>query len=708
MSEALLIELGCEELPARALVRQAEMLSSGLGKQLADAGLLGESEGARWLATPRRLAVIAEDVSARQPDRTLARKGPAEKAAFDADGNPTRAAEGFARSVGLEVGQLDRLENEQGRWLYAEIEQPGQSLAELLPEMLDKVVREMAGARSMRWSDDRDDGHDNRRDNRRDGSTDRFLRPVRWLVALHGAEVIPVSLFGLESGRETRGHRIHAPGPHPIAEAGDYEQVLEQAFVVADHEKRRRRIAEQVRACADSVGLATRTESALLDEVTGLVEWPVAVVGSFDEAFLEVPSEALISSMREHQKSFPLFTPEGQLAARFIAVANLESEQPDLMVHGFERVIRPRLADARFFYEQDRQQRLAGRLERLDEMTFQARLGSLADKTRRLERLSAELAPAFEAKADDCARAALLCKCDLLTEMVGEFPELQGTMGRYYALADGEPEAVATAVESHYQPRHADDELPADPAGRALAVADRLDSLVGVFAAGKKPRGSKDPFALRRAALAVVRILEQSRCALSLDELIAHAAETLEARVPVDEKTRHEIRRFIDERLRSHLSERGIETNTLHAITAGAEGSVADFVDRAQAVQAFADDPNVESLIAANKRAANLLEQAGEPDYWGIDTDRLTIDAEKTLFEEVAEVESALEGLLQTRDYPAVLGRLAALRPALDRFFDDVMVMVDDAAMKRNRLALLHRLRTLFLRIADVARLGRA
>ena len=704
MSEALLIELGCEELPARALVRQAEMLSSGLGRQLADAGLLEDSERVRWLATPRRLAVIASDVGARQPDRTLARKGPAEKAAFDADGNPTRAAEGFARSVGLEVGQLDRLENEQGRWLYAEIEQPGQSLAELLPEMLDKVVREMAGARSMRWSDDRDDG----RDNSRDGSTDRFLRPVRWLVALHGTEVVPVSLFGLQAGRETRGHRIHAPGPHPIASASDYEQVLEQAFVIADHEARRSRIAEQVRTCADSAGLSAQADSALLEEVTGLVEWPVAVLGAFDEAFLEVPPEALISSMREHQKSFPLFTPEGKLAARFIAVANLESEQPELMIHGFERVIRPRLADARFFYEQDRQQPLSDRLQRLDEMLFQERLGSLADKARRLEKLSAGLASAFDADAGDCARAALLCKCDLLTEMVGEFPELQGIMGRYYALADGEPETVATAVESHYLPRHAGDDLPGDAAGRALAVADRLDSLVGVFAAGKKPRGGKDPFALRRAALAVVRILEESRCALSLDALIGQAAEVLKAQVPVDEQTRHEIRRFIDERLRSHLSERGIETNTLHSVTAGADSSVADFVDRVHAVQAFADDPEVKSLIAANKRAANLLEQAGERDHGEIDADRFNIDAEKTLFAEVVEVESALEALLQARDYPAVLTRLAALRPALDRFFDDVMVMVEDEALKRNRLALLQRLRSLFLRIADVARLGRA
>ncbi len=692
MSDSLLIELGCEEIPARALVRQAEMLSAGIAKQLADAGLLADSANVRWLATPRRLALVAEAVAERQPDRRLARKGPAEKAAFDADGNPTRAAEGFARSVGLKVDQLDRLENEQGRWLYAEIEQPGKTLAELLPDMLDKVVREMAGARSMRWSD----------------RSDRFLRPVRWLVVLHGAEVVPVSLFGLDAGRETRGHRIHAPGEHPIATVEDYEPVLEQACVLADHQRRRDRIAEQVRACAESAGLETQAESALLDEVTGLVEWPVAVVGSFDEAFLEVPPEALVSSMREHQKSFPLFTPEGALAARFITVANLESERPDLMIHGFERVIRPRLADARFFYEQDRQQPLSARLDRLDEMLFQERLGSLADKTRRLEKLAAELAPAFGAEAGACARAALLCKCDLLTEMVGEFPELQGTMGRYYALADGEPDAVATAIESHYLPRHAGDRLPEDPAGRTLAVADRLDSLVGVFAAGKKPKGGKDPFALRRAALAVARILEQSRCALSLDEFIARAAEALEARVPVDERTRREIRLFVDERLRAHLLERGIEANTLHAVTAGAGGSVADFVDRAQAVQAFAEDPEVESLIAANKRAANLLEQAGQENFGEIDADKLQIDAEKTLFAEVIEVEDALETLLNARDYPAALGRLAALRPALDRFFDDVMVMVEEEALKRNRLSLLQRLRALFLRIADVARLGRA
>jgi len=692
MSDTLLIELGCEELPAKSLVRQAEMLSTGMHKQLADAGLMDAGSRLRWLATPRRLAILAEGVAQRQPDRKLERKGPAEKAAFDAEGNPTRAAEGFARSVGLAVDQLERLENEQGRWLYAEIEEPGKSLAGLLPEMLDKVVREMAGARSMRWSD----------------RSDRFLRPVRWLVVLHGSEVLPVSLFGLEAGRDTRGHRIHAPGAHAIEKAGDYEAVLREAYVVADYAARRNQIAEQVKACADSAGLQTQAEGVLLDEVTGLVEWPVSVVGSFDEAFLEVPAEALVSSMREHQKSFPLFTGDGKLAARFITVANLESEQPELMVQGFERVIRPRLADARFFYEQDRQRPLADRMERLGEMLFQERLGSLADKAGRLEGLAAALAQAFDADPTACARAALLCKCDLLTEMVGEFPELQGIMGRYYAQADGEPETVAAAIESHYLPRHAGDELPEDPTGRALAVADRLDSLVGVFAAGKKPKGGKDPFALRRAALAVVRILDQSRCPLSLDELIDNAADALTAQVPVSEEDRDEIRRFLDERLRSHLGERGIETNTLHAVTAGADSPVADFVDRAVAVQAFADDPEVESLIAANKRAANLLEQAGEIEISEIDASSLHLGSEKRLFEELVESEKAVEERLGERDYPAVLKRLAGLRPALDRFFDDVMVMVDDERLRTNRLALLSRLRALFLRIADVAKLGRA
>jgi glycyl-tRNA synthetase beta chain len=691
MSAPLLIELGCEELPAKALVGQAELLAAGLKKRLADAGLLLDDE-VRWLATPRRLAVIAAAVAERQPDRKLERKGPAVSSAFDADGKPTRAAEGFARSVGLEVDQLQRLETEQGSWLYAEVDQPGQALAELLGGMLDEVVREMAGARSMRWSD----------------RTDRFLRPVRWLLALHGDAVVPCELFGLQAGNRTRGHRIHAPGEHVVASADRYEAVLEQAFVLADFDRRRARIAEQVRQCAADHGLATHDDPALIDEVAGLVEWPVAVVGRFEEEFLEVPAEALVSSMREHQKSFPLFDSDDRLAARFISVANLESRDPALMIHGFERVIRPRLADARFFYRQDRQQPLEARLERLQQMLFQEKLGSLADKTARLERLAAALAPLFGADPNVAARAARLAKCDLMTEMVGEFPELQGTMGRYYALADGEPPAVATAIESHYLPRHAGDALPADPAGQALAAADRLDTLVGVFAAGKKPKGGKDPFALRRAALALARILEATACTATVAELLAHSASVLRDQLEVPAALLDELTEFVDDRLRAHLGDRGIETNTLHAVTAGAAGTVADFVARAIAVQRFAEHPDAASLIAANKRAANLLEQAGEQDFGDVERSSLQEAAETALFDEVEACASGLGELLERGDYPAALTRLAQLRPALDRFFDEVMVMTDDAALKRNRLALLHRLRRLFLRIADVARLGRA
>ncbi len=691
MSEALLIELGCEEIPARTLVRQAEMLSDGLRERLLDAGLLDSAAPIRWLATPRRLAVIVEHVSRRQPDRCIERKGPPESAAFDQQGKPTRAAIGFARSVGLELEQLDRLENEQGRWLYAEFDQPGQALAKLLQEMLDSVVRDMAGARSMRWSD----------------RSDRFVRPVRWLLVMHGNQVVPVDLFGIPSGNTTHGHRIHSPGPHKLETVDQYESLLEQAFVLADYQRRRSTIVEQVEDLARKAGLTAGVDSALIDEVTGLVEWPVSVVGSFDAEFLEVPQEALISSMREHQKSFPLFDRDGRLAPGFISVANLESLQPELMIHGFERVIRPRLADARFFYRQDRQQTLVDRLERLDGMLFQEKLGSLADKSARLEALAARLASLFSADPETCSRAARLCKCDLVTEMVGEFPELQGTMGRYYALADGEPESVAAAIENHYLPRHASDALPKDPAGQALATADRLDTLVGVFAAGKKPRGGKDPFALRRAALAVARILEHSRCQATLAELLQQAREVLQSRIAVANEITAELESFILERLRAHLTERGIEANTLHAVSAGAAGPVVDFVAKARAVQAFADNPEMTSLIAANKRAANLLEQASEIDLGEVKEHLLQLEAESTLFTEIQDREKTLEGLLQQREYPAVLEQLATLKPLVDRFFDDVMVMVDDKDLQRNRLSLLYRLRGQFLRVADVARLGR-
>jgi len=687
----LLIEIGCEELPAGQLRGQLELLAQGLGSRLADAGLIESGDGIVRLATPRRLAIRVASVKARQADQVLERRGPAENVAFDADGKPTKAAEGFARSVGKSVDELEWTESDQGRWLFTRVEQPGKSLAALLPEMFDATIRSMTGARSMRWSD----------------REDRFLRPVRWLVVLHGTDTVELEYFGLKADRRTRGHRIHAPGWHPLEDAGTYETVLEKASVIVDPARRRQRIVEQANQLADEAGLVAVLDENLVDEVAGLTEWPVAVMGRFDENFLEVPEEALVSSLEQHQKSFALRDGNGKLAPRFIAVANIESEEPELMTHGFERVIRPRLADARFFWDQDRRTSLADKRKRLDSILFQEKLGSIGDKARRLERLVETTAPALDASIEVAARAAQLCKCDLVTEMVGEFPELQGIMGRYYALADGEPRAVADAVEGHYRPRHAGDDLAADAAGRALALADRLDTVLGVFAAGQKPKGGKDPFALRRAALGIVRLLADSGTTLTLRRALDSAARVLKDAVEVDEDLIDEVERFVFERLRSWAGEQGMETNTVHAVAAGASGSVADFLARARAVQQFADDPDMVSLVAANKRAGNLLKQAGLQAGRGVQRNLLQEPAEASLAEAVDAAEAELQAAMASADYPAALSALAKLREPVDAFFDDVLVMCDDEALRSNRLALLGRLRALFLRIADVARLGR-
>ncbi|TVQ39669.1 MAG: glycine--tRNA ligase subunit beta [Wenzhouxiangella sp.] len=687
----LLIEMGCEELPARLLEAQSRGLAEGLGRRLAEAGLISDADSGHVLATPRRLAVRFPDVLARQPDRELERKGPPEAAAFDDHGKPTRAAEGFARSVGRAVEDLERLENEQGRWLYARITESGRSLGELLPDCLEATVRDMAGARSMRWSD----------------RSERFLRPVRWLLVLHGREVLKLSAFGLEADRYTQGHRIHGSGRHPVPAAIDYEAVLHEAHVLADPAKRRQRITGQVEHLAREAGLAANAPPDLIDENAGLTEWPVAVIGDFDPAFLEVPAEALISSMQQHQKCFPLYQADGQLASRFIAIANIESRDVAAMVSGFERVIRPRLADARFFWDQDRKTPLTERLDRLDQVLFQEKLGSLGAKVRRLIKLAAELAPYFDASAELTQRAAGLCKSDLVTEMVGEFPELQGIMGMHYARHDGEDEAVAAAIASHYQPRQAGDALPLDSIGQALAVADRLDSLVGIFAAGQKPKGGKDPFALRRAALALVRILEDSGTSLSLVSAIGLAVKTLQDQIDMDEGVAGEVEAFILERLKSHAADCGIDTNSFLAVAAGRLGSIADFMARARAVQAFADQPQAESLIAANKRASNLLKQAESDSFGTVDDALLEDSEERALYAAIVQVESRLVAQLEHSDYATALATLSELRDPVDRFFDAVMVMCDQPQLRRNRLALLGRLRGLIIDIADLARLGR-
>ena len=687
----LLIELGCEELPARLLDHQSRLLAEGLGRRLAEAGLIEDAMSAERMATPRRLAVRFSKVLVRQPDRELERKGPPETQAFDDQGLPTRAAEGFARSVGRSVAELDRLETDQGRWLYARITESGRELAELLPECLEATVRDMAGARSMRWSD----------------RSERFLRPVRWLLALHGGSVLPLTAFGLEADCYTHGHRIHGPGRHAVSDSGDYERVLAEAHVLVNPDQRRQTIREQVEQLAKTAGLSAHAPAELIDENAGLTEWPVAVIGRFDPGFLAVPAEALMCSMQQHQKCFPLYQDDGQLAPAFIAIANIDSRDEAAMVAGFERVIRPRLADARFFWDQDRKTPLAARSERLEQVLFQEKLGSVGAKTQRLVRLAADLAPQFDADIEVVQRAASLCKSDLVTEMVGEFPELQGIMGMHYARHDGEPEQVACAIASHYQPRQAGDSLPEDPAGCVLAIADRLDTLVGIFAAGQKPKGGKDPFALRRAALAVVRVFEHSRTRLTIAEAIDLAAAVLTDQIDIPDSVKAEVHTFVLERLKSHAAEQGIETNCFQAVAAARLGSIADFLDRARAVQSFAEQPEAESLIAANKRASNLLKQADDDTFGEIDSFSLSDDEEKALFEAMVRVESRLQKQLEHSEYTAALASLATLREPVDRFFDAVMVMCEDADLRRNRLALLARLRGLIADIADLARLGR-
>jgi len=701
----LLIELGCEELPARLIESQVKQLAKGIGDRLADAGMIdaGTNDASQpdIYATPRRLAVCFKDVLERQADRELERKGPAAKVALDAEGQPTKAAQGFARSVGKRFEDLDWLENEKGRWLYCKVQEAGSSLNEILGPILEATVRDMAGARSMRWSN----------------QSDRFLRPIRWLTVLHGGAVVPIRLAGLIAGRITQGHRIHATGPHEITNASDYEQVLENACVLVNMDRRRKRISEQIQALVVDDNLSVDDNPALLSENVGLTEWPLAVMGSFDPEFLDVPEEALVSSMQQHQKCFPVRTDNGRLAARFIAIANIESIDKATMTAGFERVIRPRLADAQFFWNQDRKRSLEDRRPRLDNILFQEKLGSVGDKVRRLERIGAQLAASLNADPAQVQRAAQLCKCDLVTEMVGEFPELQGIMGRYFGLNDGEPKTVASAIEAHYMPRQAGAELPQDPEGQALAVADRLDSIVGLFAAGKQPKGSKDPFALRRAALGVIRILEASKTSLMLDKIVAVAADALADQrtanqLQVGEDVQHSVVQFLNDRLRSHANDCGISTATVQAVAAGKTSSVIDFMDRARAVQAFSDRPEAESLVAAYKRASNLLKQAEEdlsPDVLAdVDVKYLHDEEEKKLFDDIESCESALREAVDRADYPAALTKLAGLRESLDAFFDQVMVMVDDNALRRNRLALLVQLRGLIGDIADLARLGRS
>jgi glycyl-tRNA synthetase beta chain len=682
----LLIEIGTEELPPKALRGLSQAFANAMRAELARHELAFED--LQPFATPRRLALRVGALAVRQPERVIERRGPSLTAAFDAAGHFTPAALGFARSCGVSAEALERIETPKGAWLVHTVSQPGRPTAEILPGAVAAALAELPIPKRMRW-----------------GSSDaEFARPVHWAVLLFGADVVPGRILGCDAGRATRGHRFLAPHPIELEDAGRYaEELRERGRVIADFEARKRTIETLVNAEAGRLGARALIDPDLLDEVTALVEWPVALTGSFDEEFLSLPREVLVASMEVHQKYFPLVGRNDELLARFVTVANIESLHPPTVIDGNQRVIRPRLKDAAFFFAQDAKQTLESRLPGLEHMVFEKRLGSLKDKTLRVAALAKHIAARTGAQPAIAERAALLSRCDLLTGMVGEFPELQGTMGRYYAESDGEPFEVAGALGEFYLPRFAGDALPATPAGRAVAVADRLDTLVGIFGVGHGPSGDKDPYALRRHALALLRICIEARLELDLRELIDLAAAAYGDRV--QRSAVDPLFPFIIERLRAYYLDQGIGHDTFEAVRAREPGSPLDFDRRVRAVTRFRALPEAEALAVANKRAGNLLRRAELRDGTRVDRALLVETAEQRLAEDLADAARMVDPLIESGDYTAALTRLAGLRRAVDEFFDSVLVMCEDRALQENRLTLLANLHALFTRVADISRL---
>jgi glycyl-tRNA synthetase beta chain len=692
LADDFLVEIGTEELPPKALrslmVAFGENLATGIDEARLSRGQV------HTYASPRRLAVVVDKLAGSQGDREVEQKGPPVSVAFDADNNPTPAATAFAAKCGVSVDELDRVETNKGeRLTYKNVER-GRPAAELLPDIIEQALGALPIPRRMRW-----------------GAGDaEFVRPVHWVVLLHGDDVIDASIMGIVAGRDSRGHRFHSSGTISIASPGDYLQSLEkEGYVIADFMRRRDMVRKGVEAAAEQVGGNVVDGESLYDEVASLVEWPVPIVGGFEELFLDLPREVVVSTLTGHQRYFPVADDSGKLLPHFVTVANLESRDPEQVIAGNERVIRPRLADAAFFWDSDRKRTLSSREETLRDVVYQRGLGSLFDKSHRVGRLAAWLADQLGADKDTVERAAQLAKCDLVTGMVGEFPDLQGIMGRYYAMASGEPDAVADAIAEHYQPRFAGDELPASEAGQILAIAEKIDTLAGVFSIGKKPSGNRDPFGLRRAALGVVRILIERGIDADLKALLAKAAAEQPEGKLNNEELAAELYSFITDRLRHYFLDRdagGLRTETFDAVMVRQPASLVDFDRRLAAVQTFARLEQAESLAAANKRIANILRKAGDPVGLVVKAKLFELEGERALHNALQNSREKVAPMLEQRRYAEILNELADLRDPVDRFFDEVMVMADDEAVKNNRLALLGELRALFLDVADVSRLS--
>ncbi len=682
-----LIELGTEELPPRALSTLSKAFSDAVKQGLASAGLkVSEVES---FATPRRLAMLLKDVPANQEDQVITKRGPALQVAFDGDGQPTPAALGFARSCGVDVSDLMKQETDKGAWLFYQKSEKGLGLNSILPDIVSDALANLPIPKRMRWGD----------------RAEEFVRPVHWLVMMVDDQLIEAHILGRQAGQTTRGHRFHAPQELHIHSALEYENILvNSAFVIPDFEKRKQIIREQVESEAKKLDGKVKMDAALLDEVTALVEWPQTISGKFDDEFLVVPEEVLVATMQDNQKYFAVFDADDQLLPHFITVSNIESKNPTLVSLGNERVIRPRFADAKFFWEQDKKVTLSSRLQSLDTVIFQHQLGSVGDKVIRIRSLAGYLAEILSANVSEAERAAVLCKCDLMTDMVGEFPRLQGIMGNYYALHDGESPTVATAIEQHYRPRYAGDTLPENVAGQCVALADRVDTMMGIFAIGQKPSGVKDPFGLRRSALGIIRILIENNLPVDIVELCRRSANTLRGKLNADDSVQ-DVVAYIFDRMKAYYQDQQIRFDVIDAVLACEHGVLTDLHHRIIAVNAFLNHESAPALAAANKRIGNILKKQGSKININVDIHLLQEDAEQALYQQMMELENTAMAHFNDNDYLSGLNELAALRPAVDMFFDKVMVMVDDKALKLNRLALLEKLAGYFLHVADFSRL---
>ncbi|MDF1795481.1 MAG: glycine--tRNA ligase subunit beta [Coxiellaceae bacterium] len=680
-----LVEIGCEELPPKSLLMLAETLQQQIEAGLQKAEL--QYGASQCFATPRRLAVLINGLVVKQPPRKIVRQGPSAAAAYDKTGAPTLACMGFARSCGVSVDQVEKVETEKGTYLQCTVDKPGVSTAELLPDVVQKAVNQLPIPKPMRWGD----------------SDVQFVRPVKWVVMLFGRQVVSAKLFDIKADRKTYGHRFMHPEAISLEQASDYvDQLKNEGQVVVNYQQRQSLILDQIKQVVSKHGKVVLDED-LLSEVTALVEWPVVMLGEFKRDFLAVPAEALICSMQSHQKCFAVTDPQGNLQPYFVLVSNLVSKDPKVIVKGNERVINARLSDADFFYRQDLKQSLAGHSKALERVVFQKQLGTVAEKAHRIGLLAAAMARKLKLDEKLAKRAAHLVKCDLLTEMVGEFPSLQGTMGAYYATHDKEDSQVIDAIKEQYSPKFAGDQIPASGLGACIAIADKLDSLVGIIGIKQIPTGDKDPFALRRAALGVLRILIETPMPLDLMELIKVAHKNYKGVLSNKDAVQNTFDFCID-RLKAFYADQGVSVNVFESVAAIQPTQPVDFDLRIQAVKKFQSLPEAQTLAAANKRVRNILKKQDSKNIPKVlDKALFDSDAESGLAKQLAEQTKRVETLYGKADYAEALSQLSSLKEPVDTFFDEVMIMDEDKKKRANRLAMLQQLRQLFTQVADIS-----